>query len=288
MLSGRTRLLGVIGHPIVHSLSPRMHNAALAQYGAEGDGADYIDYVYVAMDVQPERLRAAVRGLAALGFVGFNVTMPHKEVILSLLDELDPSARLAGAVNTVVAEGGKLRGLNTDGSGFIEACEEAGVSLAGRRVLILGAGGAAAAIAVAALGAGASWLCIANRTLPKAEELRRRLSEVAPSAKTSACPLEGAASAAAEADILVNATYLGMKREDPLPLPAEALGAQKVVCDAVYLPGGEETALIRSAREAGARTVPGDRMLLYQGVQAQRVWTGREPNVKAMSDALAG
>lgn len=278
-------MLGVIGHPIGHSLSPRMHNAALAQLGAEGDGANY---VYVAMDVPPERLQAAVRGLAALGFVGFNVTMPHKEAILPLMDELDASARLAGAVNTVVVEGGKLHGLNTDGSGFVEACEEAGVSLAGRRVLILGAGGAAAAIAVAALATGASWLCIANRTLKKAEELLRRLSEVAPGAKTSACPLELAAREAEGADILVNATYLGMKKEDPLPLPAEALGAQKVVSDAVYLPGGEETALIRSARKAGARTVSGERMLLYQGVQAQRVWTGREPNVKAMSDALAG
>ena len=125
MLSGRTRLLGVIGHPIGHSLSPRMHNAAFAQDGTRLAGADYV----------------AVWGLAALRFVGFNVTMPHKEAILPLMDELDMPACLAGAVNTVVAEEGKLRGLNTDGSGFVEACEEAGVSLAGRRVLILGAAG---------------------------------------------------------------------------------------------------------------------------------------------------
>ena len=138
MLSGRTRLLGVIGHPIGHSLSPRMHNAAFAQDGTRPAGADY---VYVAMDVMPDRLPAAVWGLAVLRFVGFNVTMPHKEAILPLMDELDTPTCLAGAVNTVVAEEGKLRGLNTDGSGFVEACEEAGVSLAGRRVLILGAGG---------------------------------------------------------------------------------------------------------------------------------------------------
>src|SRR5215210_9124622 len=138
LLSGRTRLLGVIGYPIAHSLSPRMHNAAFAVGKNETAEAEY---AYVAMDVRPERLPAAVRGLAALGFVGFNVTMPHKEAILPLMDELDTPACLAGAVNTVVAEEGNLRGLISDGSGFVEACEEAGVSLAGRRVLILGAGG---------------------------------------------------------------------------------------------------------------------------------------------------
>jgi shikimate dehydrogenase len=276
-------LLGVIGHPIGHSLSPRMHNAAFAQYGTEVDGADY---VYVAMDVWPDRLPAAVEGLAALGFVGFNVTMPHKEAMLPLVDELDASARLAGAVNTVVAEGGRLRGLNTDGSGFVEACEEAGISLTGQRVLILGAGGAAAAIVVAALGAGASWLCIANRTAQRAEELRAKLSEVASGAEVLIWPFDRASDAAVEAEIVINATYLGMQKEDPLPLPVETLSAEKVVCDAVYVAGGE-TALIRRAKEAGARTVSGERMLLYQGVQAQRVWTGREPNVKAMSDALA-
>jgi shikimate dehydrogenase len=202
------------------------------------------------------------------------------------VDELDVSARLAGAVNTVVAEGGRLRGLNTDGSGFVEACEEAGVSLVGRRVLILGAGGAAAAIAVAALGAGASRLHIANRTAERAEELRAKLSEAVPEAEVLTCQLNKAGDIAAEAEIIINATYLGMKKEDPLPLPIETLAGKKVVCDAVYL-AGEETGLIRHAKEAGARTVSGDRMLLYQGVQAQRVWTGREPNVEAMSDTLA-
>src|SRR5215213_5298942 len=153
MLSGTTKLLGIIGHPVGHSLSPRMHNAAFAHDGA--------NYAYVAMDVWPNRLPAAVEGLRALGFVGFNVTMPHKEAILPLLDELDETARLAGAVNTVVAvEEGKLRGLNTDGSGFVEACREVRVSVFGEKVLILGAGGAAAAIAAASLGEGASCLYI--------------------------------------------------------------------------------------------------------------------------------
>lgn len=254
-----------------------MHNAAFAADGA--------DYVYVAMDVVPDRLPAAVGGLAALGFVGFNVTMPHKKAILPLLDELDKTARLSGAVNTVVAGEEGLQGLNTDGSGFVEACGEAGVFLAGRRVLILGAGGAAAAIAVAVLGEGASRLYIVNRTIGRAEELRAKLSETARGVEILVRPFDGVDKVAAEAEVLINATYLGMKKRDPLPLPAESLSAEKVVCDAVYL-AGAETALIRHAREAGARTVSGERMLLYQGVQAQRIWTGREPNVKAMSDAL--
>ncbi|MDX6381194.1 MAG: shikimate dehydrogenase [Rubrobacteraceae bacterium] len=261
-----------------------MHNAAFAvDKGMDPNG---VDYVYVAMNVWPDHLAAAVGGLAALGFIGFNVTMPHKEPILPLMDELDDTARLAGAVNTVVAEEGRLRGLNTDGSGFVEACQEAGVSFSGRRVLILGAGGAAAAIAVASLGEGASRLYIANRTAGRAEELRAKLSMAVPGAEILVCPFDQAGDVAVEAEILINATYLGMKKGDPLPFPAETLTAEKIMCDAVYL-AGEETALVRRAREAGACTVSGERMLLYQGVQAQRIWTGKEPNVVAMSGALA-
>ncbi len=279
MLNATTRLLGIIGHPVTHSLSPRMHNAAFAHDG--------VDYVYVAMDVLPERLTEAIEGLRALGFVGFNVTMPHKEAVLSLVDELDEAARLAGAVNTVVVQdGGLLRGLNTDGSGFVEACEEAGVSLSGRQVLLLGAGGAAAAIAVASLKEGASQLYIVNRTLRRAEELCANLSNVARGAQVLALPFDAVGEVAVEAEIMINATYLGMKKEDPLPLPALYITGEKAVCDAVYVAGGE-TALIQHARGVGAHAVSGGRMLLYQGVQAQRIWTGREPNVEVMSSALA-
>ncbi len=142
-LSGRTRLLGVIGHPISHTLSPRMHNAAFAASGP--------DYVYVAMDVEPQDLPVAVAGLEALGFCGFNVTMPHKEAIIPLLDELDEAALVSEAVNTVLVSSDGLRGTNTDGSGFVEACKESDVSLVGARVLVVGAGGAAAAIAASVL-----------------------------------------------------------------------------------------------------------------------------------------
>lgn len=277
-VSGKTRLLGVIGHPISHSLSPRMHNAAFA--------ADGVDYAYVAMDVPPERLEDAVNGLSALGFVGFNVTMPHKASIIPLLDKLDEPARVSGAVNTVVIRDGVLHGMNTDGGGFVEACAESGVSFAGKRVLLLGAGGAAAAIAVAVLDEKVRSLTIANRTLSRAEELAAKVSGIGGSAEITVTSLDGAAEETEAADVIVNTTYLGMKAADELPVSAEHLGPDKVVYDAVYL-RGDVTQLVRRAEEAGATTVPGERMLLYQGVQAQRAWTGREPNVEVMRDAIS-
>jgi shikimate dehydrogenase len=278
LLSGETRLLGVVGHPVGHSLSPRMHNASFA--------ADGVDYVYVPMDVEPGRLSAAVEGMVALGFRGFNVTMPHKEAVIRLLDELDDAARISGAVNTVVIEeSGRRRGFNTDGGGFVEACAEAGVELSGRHVLILGAGGAAAAVAVAVLGEGVGRLTIANRTAVRAERLRGRLLEAERGAEIGVLPIEALQEEAGRSDVVINTTYLGMKEYDPLPFPPGSLEEVEAVCDAVYRPGGE-TELIRRARESGVKVVPGGRMLLYQGVQAQRLWTGREPNVEAMSDAV--
>lgn len=277
-VSGKTRLLGVIGHPIEHSLSPRMHNASFAATG--------LDYVYVPLDVKPERLPEAVAGLRALGFGGFNVTMPHKESILPLLDELEEPAQLTGAVNTVVLEKGVSRGTNTDGSGFVEACAEARVGFAGARVVLFGAGGAAAAIGAAVLGEGASTLRLINRTRERAERLRERLLAAYPASEVSVYETSETDEAVQGADVAINTTYLGMKEGDPLPLPADALDAVSAVCDAVYR-RGVETDLVRLARERGLRTVSGGRMLLYQGVQAQRLWTGREPDVRAMSDALA-
>lgn len=280
MITAHTRLLGVIGHPVEHSLSPKMHNAGFAARG--------LDYVYVAMDVPPERLPAAVAGLATLGFVGFNVTMPHKEKIIPLLDGLDESARVSGAVNTVTVRDGALLGTNTDESGFVEACAESGVGFAGKRVLLLGAGGAGAAVAVAVLKEGARELTVANRTVRRARELRSKLEKLEVAvAEISTRPLENLDEAVERADVVINATYLGMHEEDPLPVPVGRLDSGKAVCDVVYR-RGEDTELVRRAREAGARVVTGGRMLLYQGVQAQRVWTGREPDVEVMGDAILG
>src|SRR5215210_9252707 len=277
MISGKTRLLAVFGQPVSHSLSPAMHNAAFAEDG--------LDFVYVCLDVDPADLPAAVKGAEALKFRGFNVTMPHKRSMIPLVDELDEGARISGAVNTVVIEDSILRGYNTDGGGMVMACEEAGIELSGQRVLILGAGGAAAAIAVAFSGVGVGELHIPNRSLEHAIELRDKLHR-AGIQKVEAHTLDALEEPITEAAVVVNATPLGMKQEDALPIPAGYLGGGRAICDAVYLLG-TETPLVRLAREQGARVAAGDRMLLYQGVLAQKLWTGREPNVKVMDRAIS-
>jgi shikimate dehydrogenase len=277
LLSGKTRLLALIGRPVEHSLSPRMHGASFV--------ADSLDYVYVALNVEPEDLPAAVKGAAALGLRGFNITMPHKRAIPPLLDEVDEGARISGAVNTVVIENSRLLGYNTDGYGMVEACKEAGIELADRRVLLLGAGGAAASIAVALGAEGVGELRIVNRSIENARELMGRLRRTGME-NVEVYPSDALPEAVREVEAIVNCTPLGMEDGDPLPVPVEYLDGGRTVCDAVYRPG-KETRLVKQARERGTRVITGERMLLYQGVQAQRLWTGREPNVKAMSEAIS-
>lgn len=276
-------MLGVMGYPVSHSLSPRMHNAAFEAEAARA--GEPVEYVYVPLAVTPDRIEEAVLGLRALGFSGANVTMPHKSEVLPFMDDVDDASRVAGAMNTIVVERDGLRGLNTDGEGFVEACFEAGVGFKGRRALLLGAGGAAAAVAVSVLAEGAEALEVVNRTPARAEELRQRLSSVPDGKRVTVRGAEDVEDAAREAEVVINTTYLGMKVEDPLPLPESALRRGLDVCDAVYR-AGAETDLVRRASESGARTVSGERMLLYQGVASQRAWTGREPDVEAMSRAL--
>lgn len=271
-------MVGIIGYPVAHSLSPRMHNAAFA--------ADELDYVYVPMQVHPNRLPEAVEGLRALRFRGFNITMPHKQAIVPLLDEMDATARLANAVNTVVIDDGKMKGANTDGAGFVQACKEAGTELNGKKVLILGAGGAAAAIAVEVLREGISSLYLVNRSYGRAENLSRALKNIDAGFRIKVYPIDVLPQVSDEVDIVVNATYLGMHEGDPLPIPLQVLREGKTVGDAVYLQG-RETELIRRAREQGARVVPGASMLLHQGVEAQSMWTGRRPNVEVMRSAIS-
>jgi shikimate dehydrogenase len=272
-ISGKTGLLALVGQPVDHSLSPAMHNAAFA--------ADGLDLVYICLDVDPDDLPAAVRGLKVLKLRGFNVTMPHKRAMIPLVDELDEEARISGAVNTVVIEASGLRGFNTDGGGMVMACQEAGIDLSGKSVLILGAGGTAAAIAVAFGKAGIGELHIANRSVEHAACLRGKLHGTGMKGLV-VHPLD----TLPDAEIVINATPLGMKEGDLLPVPPAYVRKGTEFCDAVYRPG-TETPLVRLARERDVPVVAGDRMLLYQGVLAQKLWTGREPNVKAMDRAIS-
>jgi len=205
--------------------------------------------------------------------------------MVSLVDDLDGGARISGAVNTVVIGASRMRGYNTDGGGMVMACEEVGIELSGKRVLLLGSGGAAAAIAFAFFENGAGELHIISRSTEHARRLEGKL-RTAGMQRISAHSVDELEKGVLDADVIVNATPLGMKEEDPLPLPPEYVRGERAICDAVYRPG-KETPLVCLARERNLPVVTGARMLLYQGVLAQKLWTGREPNVKAMDRAIS-
>jgi shikimate dehydrogenase len=259
-------LYGIFGYPIGHSLSPLMHNTAFGHHG--------LDAVYLPFAVHPDHLETAVKSIAALQMGGVNVTIPHKQAVMAWIDEVSPEAHLIGAVNTIHLRDGRLHGYNTDGIGFLRALAEAGSDVAGRTVMLLGAGGAARAIAVQLCLSGIRRLLVANRTLSRAEDLVVFLKQNISHADISVVAMEELSLAAhlPDTDIVVNATSMGMHPHDPMPLPSTALSRQHLVCDIVYRP--LHTPLLRTAQQQGARTVDGLGMLLHQGAKAFEIWTG--------------
>ena len=257
-----------------------MHTASFRAIGYDG--------VYEAFDVSPEELPAAMRRFAAEGYLGVNCTIPHKEAVLPLVSRLDASAVRCAAVNTVkFAPDGTTTGYNTDCDGFRLSLEESGFSFTGRRVVLLGAGGAARAVAVACLGAGCAALAVANRTRPKAEALAEAVAGIG---TASVSALGGAddpetRKAMRDADLIVNATSIGLNPRDPSAVPPEALRHGQTVCD--IIPVRRETATLAAARAAGAKAVGGLGMLVHQGAAAFRIWTGLEPDVPAMFKAVS-
>jgi shikimate dehydrogenase len=267
-VSGKTQICGLIGDPVAHTMSPAMHNAAFKKLG--------LDYIYLPFRVTPEGLPRAVAGMKALNVRGFNVTIPHKVSVIPLLDGLDPLAEKIGAVNTVVNDCGELRGYNTDATGFLRALLGSGVRPEDKNVVILGAGGAARAIAYILAENGAH-LTIINRKLELdwAEDIARLILEdfgrevivleLLPRRLAKALP---------GADILVNATSVGMSPAGGRsPVPARLLHRRLVVFDIVYNP--VMTKLLREAKAAGARTIGGIDMLAWQGALAFEKWTGQ-------------
>ncbi len=264
--------------PVAHSMSPPMHNRAFAVRG--------LDMVYVPLHVKPKDLGAAVEAIRALNLVGVNVTIPHKVAIVPHLDTLSEHARFVGAVNTVVNRDGVLEGHNTDGAGFVRSLrKEAQFEPRGRRLLILGAGGAAQAIAVQLALEGASELIIANRTFEKAVQLAELVERAGGRARAVAFN-ELTAQVVAECDAVVHTTSWGMAPESDVPpiIPAEMLHADLLVCDIVYTP--RETSLLRAARERGCAVLPGLGMLVEQAALAFELWTGVEAPVDAMRETL--
>jgi shikimate dehydrogenase len=274
VISGRTAVYGVLGHPVAHSLSPAMHNAAFAALG--------VDAAYLALDVRPEALAEAVRGAHALGFQGLNVTVPHKEKALGLCARADAAARLVGAVNTLKRFPDGWEGHNTDAPAFRDLAAEAGVG-AGARALVLGAGGAARAAAWAVLELGGTVRVAARRpeaALAVCHGIARALHK--PGAAAEPAPWAEAAHEAERADLVVNATSVGLAGK-PGELPPLRWRPGQVAADFVY----GDTAFARAAAAAGARLVAGERILVRQGALAFRVWTGRTPPEDVMAAALA-
>ncbi|GIP39550.1 shikimate dehydrogenase (NADP(+)) [Paenibacillus sp. J31TS4] len=270
-----TTLYGVFGHPVAHSKSPLMLNRAFREAG--------INAAYAAFHVLPGMLEDAVRGIRALGFRGVNVTVPHKVEVMRYLDAVDPEAERIGAVNTIVNEQGRLTGYNTDGIGYVRSLkEETGFSPAGRRIVLVGAGGAARGIAFALAKEGPARLVLANRTAAKAESLAEDLSGLCASAGVS---LDQAADELAQADLIVNTTLVGMHpHPDELPVDPSLLRAGQLVSDIVYTP--RETALLKEARARGAAVHGGLGMFIYQGAYAFEYWTGTAAPVEAMRQAV--
>jgi shikimate dehydrogenase len=264
-ISGTTRLAGVIGWPIDHSLSPAMHNAA---YDALG-----LDWVYIPMPVNDQMdLARVVAAIRALPFVGFNVTMPHKRMMLELCDEVAAQARLAGAVNTVHVRDGHLMGYNTDGRGLLESLrDEAGFTPAGRRIAIIGSGGAAAAVLAALVLERAAHVAVISRDPAHAEDLVSRIEVHARETELVALPMgPDNASYIEAADVVVNATPLGRNAGDELPVRAAWLHSGQIVSDMVYRP--LTTPLLVAAANAGATTVAGIGMLVAQGAIGIEIW----------------
>jgi len=294
MISAKTTLVGLIGWPVSHSVSPAMHNAAFAALG--------LDWCYVPLPVDPtlpgtvgdamgdtvgDTVGDAVRGMRALGMRGINVTVPHKQAVLPFLDRIEPAAQAMRAVNTIVVEAdGSLTGDNTDAPGFIADLRAHGVEPAGRQVLVLGAGGSARAIVYGLAQAGARHLVVANRSVERAALLLNDLRPFlgATTAEVVSLP-DGLAEVAPAAELIVNCTSLGMTpHQETTPWPQDLpLRAGQIVYDLVYNPA--DTLLLRQARRDGARAIGGLGMLIWQGALAFTRWTGQDAPVDVMRAA---
>ena len=279
-ITGQTKIVGIIGDPIKHSRSPQIHNAAITALG--------LDYVYVAFHVQPDDLGTAIEGFKAANVVGINVTIPHKQDVISYLDEISREARLIGAVNTLIFKDGAIIGENTDAPGFLQAMQEDGLDVPqGGAAVIIGAGGSARAVVVALVLAGVRTICIANRTVSRAVALATDLSEKT-DASIYGIGLDDSKlpDAVGTSQLIVNTASTSMDVSHPLLIDPEWLAPQSIVYDIVYTP--PDTRLLQAAAEKGCHTIGGLGMLVHQGAIAFEKWTGVNPPVETMRQALQG
>lgn len=276
-IDGSTKLVGVFGSPITHTASPAMHNAAF--------GALKMNWAYLALHVEPPNLRAALHGARDMGFAGLNLTVPHKILALDFIDEIDPVAKRLGAVNTIHFVDGKLRGFNTDGHGIAAAIkEEFNITLKGRRVLVLGAGGAGRAIAVQCALDGATKLFVANRTAAKVAPIAREIKDCKVEFQAIGISARDITRVIGDVDLVINATSVGLSSAESLPISSEMFSAKLCVFDTIYRPA--QTELLRVAAAAGARVANGLSMLLHQGAKSFEIWTQRKAPLPVMRRAL--
>jgi len=278
VISSKTRLCCLIGHPVDKSLSPIMHNEAFRAKG--------LDYVYLAFDVDDLYLKEAVEGLRALKVKGFNVTMPYKVAILNLLDKINEDASLVGAVNTVVNDKDKLIGYNTDVDGIISALESKVNSLKGLKALLIGAGGAARACIVALVSKGCNEIIIMNRTFDNAKQMAEDLSKkLSMNYNLEKLNIDSLKKAISSVDIIINTTPIGTYPNlDESVIPQELIRKDLIVFDVVYNP--KKTKLIRDAEKMGARTIPGYEMFIGQGASSFKLWTGIDAPIDIMRRAV--
>lgn len=276
-ITGKTKLLGVIGWPVEHTRSPGMQAAAIESAG--------LNYTYVPLAVHPDRVGEAVHGLRALGFRGVNVTIPHKQAVIPFLDELSPVARAIGAVNTITVESdGRIVGDNTDADGALIALEEeTGISVQGAEVAVIGAGGAGRAAAFGAAARGAARLVLLNRSRERAQEVAGDIRRAFPKA-TVEVPASAGEAGLERCRVFLQMTSLGMKEGDPLPLDPQLVPPEAVGLEAVYAP--LETPWRQACLERGCRIVDGLAMLVGQGARAFEIWTGKPADRDAMRKAL--
>ncbi|HIH61181.1 MAG TPA: shikimate dehydrogenase [Methanobacteriales archaeon] len=276
MITGKTNVVGVIGDPVEHSLSPIMHNAAFNHLN--------LDYVYVAFHVKKGMAKEAIEAMKTFNIKGLNVTIPHKVDILDYVDKVDETTELIGAVNTLKLEDGKVWGFNTDGLGCVRALEEV-TTLDDKNIIILGAGGASRAIAFQLVSYNIGGLHILNRTPENAKKLAEDIKNKL-GTSVFAGGLEHLKEKIKDSDILINTTPVGMyPNTDAKPLAtAEILHKNLIVKDLVYNP--PQTRLLKEAEKAGARTISGIKMLVYQGAESFKIWTGKEAPTDIMEEAI--
>jgi len=267
-VSGKTKITGIFGYPVEHTLSPLMHNAAFDKLG--------LDNCYIPFKVAPADLPDAVRAIRSLNLLGVNITIPHKEHVIPLLDNVNEEAAFIGAVNTIVNRESVLTGYNTDGRGFMSSLSEEGIDVDGKDVVIIGTGGACRAVSYY-LSEKAAKLSLYDLDPLKARKLVTDLKEIRGNVY-----LLDSTEEAGQADIIINATPLGMKSDDPSPVNPDLITSDMAVCDLVY----KQTTLLKEAGKKGAKTINGSGMLLWQGVLAFELWTGIKPPVDLMRELL--